>query len=54
MPATAAWGAGSDLAERLAITYVIEAGQPAVAEAKLAGLSEHYGYAPDSPASAIR
>ena len=47
---TAAWGAGSDLLERLAILYCIEAGQPAVSASKIHGLVEHYGYSPDSPA----
>ena len=28
--------------------YAVESGQPAVSETKLAGLVEHYGFAPDS------
>jgi len=47
----AAWLSGSDLLERLAVLYVLEAGQPAISETKLAGLLGHYGYAPDSPST---
>ena len=47
-----AWTAGSDGLEALAILYAIESGQPAISSTKLTGLVEHYGYAPDSPATA--
>jgi len=46
-----AWRAGETLLERLAVLYVIEAGQPAISTTKLQGLVEHYGYTPDSPAT---
>lgn len=42
------WTAGEDLLEHLAVLYTIEAGQPAVSTTKLAGLTTHYGLAPDS------
>jgi pyrroloquinoline-quinone synthase len=45
-----AWTAGQDTLERLAVLYVIEAGQPRVAETKLSGLVEHYGYSEEGPA----
>jgi pyrroloquinoline-quinone synthase len=48
----AAWTAGGDLLERLAVLYAIEGNQPAVSRTKLEGLVEHYGVAPDAPASA--
>jgi pyrroloquinoline-quinone synthase len=47
-----AWTAGSDGLEALAILYAIESGQPAISSTKLTGLVEHYGYTPDSPATA--
>ena len=43
----AAWTAGRDPLEALAIMYAIEAGQPEVSRTKLEGLVEHYGFAPD-------
>jgi pyrroloquinoline-quinone synthase len=46
-----AWTAGEDLLEHLAVLYAIEAGQPEISRTKLDGLVEHYGYAPDSPAT---
>ncbi len=46
-----AWVAGEDLLEHLAVLYVIEAGQPEIARTKLRGLSDHYGYAPEGPAT---
>jgi pyrroloquinoline-quinone synthase len=46
----AAWRAGEDALERLAVLYAIEASQPEIARAKLDGLVEHYGYAPEGPA----
>ncbi|HLB20580.1 MAG TPA: iron-containing redox enzyme family protein [Solirubrobacteraceae bacterium] len=45
-----AWTAGEELLEHLAVLYAIEAGQPDVAQTKLDGLSEHYGYRPEGPA----
>jgi pyrroloquinoline-quinone synthase len=54
LPATQAcvqaWTAGDDLLERLAVLYVVEAGQPEVARTKLEGLTEHYGYSQEGPA----
>jgi pyrroloquinoline-quinone synthase len=47
-----AWTAGSDGLEALAILYAVESGQPDVSTTKLTGLVEHYGYSPDSPATA--
>jgi pyrroloquinoline-quinone synthase len=47
-----AWTAPGNRQEALAVLYAIEAGQPAVSEAKLDGLAEHYGVAPDEPAAA--
>ena len=46
----AAWTAGEELLEHLAVLYAIEAGQPEVSQTKLEGLSEHYGYRPEGPA----
>lgn len=46
-----AWRAGSDLLERLAVLYAIEASQPEISATKLAGLSAHYGYGEEGPAS---
>jgi pyrroloquinoline-quinone synthase len=46
----AAWTAGEQLLEHLAVLYAIEASQPAVAKTKLEGLSEHYGYKPEGSA----
>jgi pyrroloquinoline-quinone synthase len=45
-----AWTAGEHLLEHLAVLYAIEASQPEVAQTKLEGLSEHYGYRPEGPA----
>lgn len=47
----AAWTAGSDLLERLAVLYAVEAGQPAISQTKLEGLREHYGQIPEGPAT---
>jgi pyrroloquinoline-quinone synthase len=47
-----AWTAPGDRLEALAVMYAIEAGQPAVSQAKLDGLAEHYGIAQDEPAAA--
>jgi pyrroloquinoline-quinone synthase len=49
---TRAWTAGEDLLERLAVLYVLEAGQPYISAAKLAGLTTHYGYTQEGPATA--
>ena len=45
------WTGGEDLLERLGIAYAVESGQPAVAETKLAGLLERYGFE-EGPATA--
>jgi pyrroloquinoline-quinone synthase len=42
----AAWARAERL-EALAVLYAVEAAQPAVAETKLRGLVEHYGFAPN-------
>ena len=44
-----AWTAPENRHEALAVMYAIEAGQPAVSQAKLEGLAEHYGVAVDEP-----
>lgn len=46
------WTAGEDLLERLAVLYVLEAGQPAISRTKIEGLTAHYGYTPEGPATA--
>ena len=46
-----AWTGGDGL-EALAILYAVESGQPSISSTKLTGLVEHYGYTPDSPATA--
>ncbi len=46
-----AWTSGDGL-EALAVLYAVESGQPAISSTKLTGLVEHYGYTPDSPATA--
>jgi pyrroloquinoline-quinone synthase len=38
------WLGGSDRLERLAVLYAIESAQPAISQAKLTGLVEHYGF----------
>jgi pyrroloquinoline-quinone synthase len=45
----AAWTAGEDLLEHLAVLYTLEAGQPAISKTKLGGLTMHYGVSEDSP-----
>lgn len=47
---TRAWTAGDDALEHLAVLYAIEASQPAIAQTKLEGLVERYGYKPEGPA----
>jgi pyrroloquinoline-quinone synthase len=44
------WTAGEDVLEQLAVLYAIEGAQPAIAETKLEGLIERYGYSPEGPA----
>lgn len=44
------WIAGDDALEHLAVLYAIEASQPAIAQTKLEGLVERYGYEPEGPA----
>jgi pyrroloquinoline-quinone synthase len=41
-----AW-ARTDRLEALAVLYAVESAQPAIAETKLRGLVDHYGFAPD-------
>jgi pyrroloquinoline-quinone synthase len=48
---TRAWTAGEDLLEHLAVLYAIEAGQPAISTTKLEGLTAHYGYSDEGPAT---
>jgi pyrroloquinoline-quinone synthase len=48
----AAWTAPESRREALAVMYAIEAGQPAVSQAKLDGLAGHYGVAADEPGAA--
>jgi pyrroloquinoline-quinone synthase len=47
---TQVWTAGADALEHLAVLYAIEASQPAIAQTKLEGLVEHYGYTAEGPA----
>ncbi len=47
---TRAWTAGADALEHLAVLYAIEASQPAIAQTKLEGLIERYGYTAEGPA----
>lgn len=46
----AAWTAGGDALEHLAVLYAIEASQPEIARTKLEGLTRHYGYVAEGPA----
>jgi pyrroloquinoline-quinone synthase len=46
-----AWSAGEDLLEHLAVLYAVEAGQPEISATKLAGLTEHYGFGDEGPAT---
>jgi pyrroloquinoline-quinone synthase len=46
-----AWSAGGDVLEHLAVLYSIEAGQPEISQTKLEGLSAHYGYSEEGPAT---
>jgi pyrroloquinoline quinone (PQQ) biosynthesis protein C len=45
------WVAGEDLLENLAVLYAIEAGQPAISRTKMEGLTSHYGYSSEGPAT---
>jgi pyrroloquinoline-quinone synthase len=47
---TQAWTAGDNALEHLAVLYAIEASQPAIAQTKLEGLIERYGYTAEGPA----
>ncbi len=47
---TRAWTAGDEALEHLAVLYAIEASQPAIAQTKLEGLVERYGYTVEGPA----
>ena len=46
-----AWTAGGDLLEQLAVLYAIEAGQPQISTTKLEGLTAHYGFSEEGPAT---
>jgi pyrroloquinoline-quinone synthase len=48
----AAWTAGRDPLEALAVLYAIESGQPEVSRTKLEGLVRSYGFASDSQGAA--
>jgi pyrroloquinoline-quinone synthase len=48
----AAWTAGEDLLEHLAVLYTLEASQPAISKTKLGGLTMHYGVPEDAPGNA--
>lgn len=45
------WVAGADLLENLAVLYAIEASQPEISKTKLDGLTTHYGYSEEGPAT---
>ncbi|HTC59100.1 MAG TPA: iron-containing redox enzyme family protein [Solirubrobacteraceae bacterium] len=45
-----AWTTGADALEHLAVLYAVEASQPAIAQTKLEGLVERYGYTAEGPA----
>ncbi len=44
------WVEGESLLEHLAVLYAVEASQPTIAQTKLDGLLERYGYTPEGPA----
>jgi pyrroloquinoline-quinone synthase len=46
-----AWTAGESLLEHLAVLYAIEAGQPQISATKLEGLTAHYGFSEEGPAT---
>jgi pyrroloquinoline-quinone synthase len=45
------WTAGEDILEQLAVLYAIEAGQPQISTTKLDGLTAHYGFSKEGPAT---
>ena len=45
------WTAGSDLLERLAVLYAVEASQPEISRTKLEGLRDHYAFVQEGPAT---
>ena len=45
------WTAGEDLLEQLAVLYAIEASQPQISTTKLEGLTVHYGFSEEGPAT---
>ncbi len=45
-----AWRGGNDRLERVAVLFAVESAQPAIAQTKLDGLLEHYGFE-DGPAT---
>jgi pyrroloquinoline-quinone synthase len=45
------WTAGEDLLEQLAVLYAIEASQPQISTTKLEGLTGHYGFSDEGPAT---
>jgi pyrroloquinoline-quinone synthase len=47
----AAWRAGEDALEHLAVLYAIEASQPAISQTKLEGLVGRYGHSEEGPAT---
>jgi pyrroloquinoline-quinone synthase len=47
----AAWTAGEDVLDHLAVLYAIEASQPEISRTKIEGLVAHYGYAAEGPAT---
>ncbi len=46
-----AWTAGESLLEHLAVLYAIEASQPEISATKIRGLTEHYGFTAEGPAT---
>jgi pyrroloquinoline-quinone synthase len=48
----AAWTAGEDLLEHLAVLYTLEASQPAISQTKQHGLTLHYGIGAGEPGNA--
>ncbi len=46
-----AWTSGEDLLEHLAVLYAIEAGQPEISATKSQGLTAHYGFSEEAPAT---
>jgi pyrroloquinoline-quinone synthase len=45
------WTAGEGLLEQLAVLYAIEASQPQISTTKLDGLTAHYGFSEEGPAT---